>query len=340
MNHPLLGDLRGQRLAVPDSDLGLSLSNSAILRPLSEDQGTQLFILENTPENQEAIKNGKFVPWTSTKSQGFNAGTNINVTINDLAGAGNAANALKDLQDYFKSDGVKNIVISLGHHQVVNTSIPNWTTSFSSNLGTAPITGQECTGFPNGYFRIRLADTNRYWMLYGSKSGDGDFFYLVPPSQITAEQLFYLNPKGELCNRGANVDIMSSTLVIADNRPPTLTWPNPWSHSLPTFSYSKETKLITVKFYSDPWISPQWPRPESEWKDKEFIIAAETPTQTRIHGFDEIARWASPHSKLAWTTRGGSQFPAKHTYNVGVQEKPDIVTPEDAKKMQWDIEQV
>jgi hypothetical protein len=53
-----------QRLAVPNSDLGLSLGNLPTLRPLSEGQGTRLIILENTPENQSRIMSGNFVPLT------------------------------------------------------------------------------------------------------------------------------------------------------------------------------------------------------------------------------------------------------------------------------------
>lgn len=50
------------RLTVPNSDLALSLGNVASLRPPSDAQGTRLYILENTPENQVAIKSGRIVP--------------------------------------------------------------------------------------------------------------------------------------------------------------------------------------------------------------------------------------------------------------------------------------
>ncbi|KAF8968719.1 hypothetical protein BDZ97DRAFT_1797665 [Flammula alnicola] len=333
-------------LTPPNSDLGLSLGNAAIL---SEGQGTRLYILENTPENQAAIKNGKLDPSSpttmSSTSKRFDVGANINVIINDLSGS---ANALKDLQNFITSDSVKNLVIYVGNHQAMDSSIPGPSSTigpspsppYSSNLG-ASLTRQECTGFPTGYFRIRAAGTQHYWSVhYGETSHDGNAICLWHLGNDNVTQLFFVNSKGELCTSGAHIDVMSHTLILAHNRPPTFPSPNPWSHPAPTFSYSKETKIMTAKFYADPLISDQWPRPEKEWKDKEFVITARAPTQVKIHLFNEISRWAPNSRLIRWTCRAGDVWPANEWNNLGVVEKADIMKLNDTERMKWEIEQV
>ncbi|KAF8970579.1 hypothetical protein BDZ97DRAFT_51308 [Flammula alnicola] len=376
-------DGSGYKLAAPNSDLGLSLGNAAIL---SEGQGTRLYILENTPENQAAIENGKLDPSSpttmSSTSKRSDVGANINVIINDLSGS---ENALKDLQNFITSDSVKNLVIYVGNHQAMDFSTPSSTIGpspsppYSSNLG-ASLTRQECTGFPTGYFRIRAAGTQHYWSVhYGETSHDGNaiclwhlgndnvtqvrqwfhFYHLCHHSLTGITKLFFVNSKGELCTSGAHIDVMSEqhnsvlllnmarvnehighTLILAHDRPQTFPSPNPWSHPAPTFSYSKETKIMTAKFYADPLISDQWPRPEKEWKDKEFVIAARAPTQVKIHLFNEISRWAPNSRLIRWTCRAGDLWPANEWNNLGVVEKADIMKLNDTERMKWEIEQV
>ncbi|KAF8968720.1 hypothetical protein BDZ97DRAFT_325778 [Flammula alnicola] len=341
-------DGTGYKLAVLKSaNLGLSLGNSAILRPLSEGQDTRLYILENTPENQAAIKSRKIdrsSPTTvSSTSKRSGVGANVNVTINDLS---RSADALKDLQNFITSDSVKNLVIYVGHHQGVDSSIASSTISpspslpYSSNLGT-PLTRQECTGFPTGYFRIRAAGTQHYWLPhYLETSHDGNAVSLWHLINGNETQVFFVNSRGELCTTGAHIDVMSHTLILAHDRPPTFPSPNPWFHPAPTFSYSKETKIITVKFYADPLISDQWPRPEKEWKDREFVIAARAPTPVKIHHFNEISRWAPNSRLIRWTGRTGDTWQANEWNNLGVVEKADITKLEDTERMKWEIEQV
>ena len=166
-----------------------------------------------------------------------------------------------------------------------------------------------------------------------------------------------MNSRGELCTDSTHIDVMGkrkklpnwnpsqlsrafshSTLIASHERPPTFPWPNPWSHKLATFSYSKETRMISVKLYADPLISNQWPRPDHEWKDKELIIAARPPTATRIRRADEISRWAPNLNLIRWTNRTNS-LKANAWEAVGVEEKAEMMKLEDVNRIKWEIEQ-
>jgi hypothetical protein len=136
------------------------------------------------------------------------------------------------------------------------------------------------------------------------------------------------------------LNLSGNTLVIAHNRPPTLPWPNPWSHLLPTFSYSKETKIIAVTFYADPSISGQWPRPEEEWKDKEYVVAARPTTVVQVPRFNEIARWVLNSRFVRWTSRGGDKWEANAWNGMGVEEYTRIEGLGDTERIQWELEQV
>ena len=94
---------------------------------------------------------------------------------------------------------------------------------------------------------------------------------------------------------------------------------------------------MTVKFHADPLVSHQWPRAESEWKNRNFAVAARSVLDTQVYSFQEIAKWAPDSAKSAkqWTTRQGSIFPANCEYNVGIEEKGG-----DMDRMKWEIETV
>jgi len=96
--------------------------------------------------------------------------------------------------------------------------------------------------------------------------------------------------------------------------------------------------MISVKLYADPLISNQWPRPDQEWKDKEFIIVARPPTATRIHRAEEISRWAPNLNSIRWTPRTNS-LKANAWDAVGVEEKAEMMKLEDVNRIKWEIEQ-
>ena len=96
--------------------------------------------------------------------------------------------------------------------------------------------------------------------------------------------------------------------------------------------------MISVKLHVDPLISNQWPRPDQEWKDKEFIIAARPPTATRIRRADEISRWAPNLNLIPWTNRTNG-LKANAWNAVGVEEKAEMMKLEDVNRIKWEIEQ-
>ena len=98
--------------------------------------------------------------------------------------------------------------------------------------------------------------------------------------------------------------------------------------------------MISVKFYADPLISSGWPRPEKEWRDKEFVVAARSPTPTRVHHLNEISRWA-PHSNfIHWTNRAGHNWGANGENTLGVEEKEKMTKLEDTNRLRWEFEKV
>jgi len=101
--------------------------------------------------------------------------------------------------------------------------------------------------------------------------------------------------------------------------------------------------MITVKFYADPVVSNNWPRAESEWKDKEFALAARSVVGTIVPDFQKIARWAPDSSKptTQWVDRAvGYERPAHRWDNLGVEEKGKNMGPQDLSRMQWEIERL
>ena len=136
------------------------------------------------------------------------------------------------------------------------------------------------------------------------------------------------------------VVLTGSSLIIAHNRPFTRPWPNPWSHPLPTFTYSRDTQIITVKFYIDPIPSATWPRSDSEWKNKEFAVAARCRKGSRIPRFDDIKSWAPDHSKFSkrWTSRAGHCDEPGAKNNLGIEERASVLGRGEEERIQWVLE--
>lgn len=171
-----------------------------------------------------------------------------------------------------------------------------------------------------------------------------------------------MNSKGNLSlgSNGAEIDVMGmyqtscfnieihaslgNVLITTLSRQRTEPWPNPWSHPLPTFSYSEESKMITVKFYIDPVVSDHWPRAESKWREKTFALAARSVVGTVIPSFQEIASWApdSAKSTIRWADSDSVGY-ERHAHawdNLGVEEIGENMERDDLLRMQWEIERL
>lgn len=110
---------------------------------------------------------------------------------------------------------------------------------------------------------------------------------------------------------------------------------------MPTFSYSEATKCISVKFYADPCISGRWPRAEIEWKEKEFVVAAQCADNVNISDFKKFSRWAPTQRFVVWTDRR-QQWDANKPGTLGIEEKPQLTDPEQAypTRFRWELEEV
>ncbi|KAI6160606.1 hypothetical protein EDD17DRAFT_1600181 [Pisolithus thermaeus] len=203
---------------------------------------------------------------------------------------------------------------------------------------------QKCTGFPTGRFRIRASGSpHYYWTSRWYEAAEGNFLVLWSGFNKYSSvfhynsQIFFVNSAGHLCIEGGlELDISGSSIILTGERQRMEPWPNPWSHPLPTFLYAAESKTITVKFYCDPLVSDKWPRPEREWKDKEFAVAATTVVSPQGLRFEEIARWAPVNalSTRKWSNHYVGFGPHNHC-SVGVEEKAG-----DLYRMAWELEPI
>ncbi|KJA24267.1 hypothetical protein HYPSUDRAFT_86223 [Hypholoma sublateritium FD-334 SS-4] len=212
-----------------------------------------IFIFQSTSEKYTAIKKLQFMPTPEPIAQPADA-------------------------RIFASGGVQsNAKICNENHQALEPVFPDLALGLPSHhiLDTVA-TGRECSGFPTGFFRIRAVGSSLYWSLHCADSGrDGNLLMLWALVDEEDSQAFYIDKRGELCLCGGHVDVLGNALVYTKTRAPTVPWPNPWSHPMPTFSYSEQRKSISVKFYADPCVSGRWPRAEKEWREKVFVVAAQ-----------------------------------------------------------------
>jgi len=100
--------------------------------------------------------------------------------------------------------------------------------------------------------------------------------------------------------------------------------------------------MITIKFHVDPVISTHWPQVESEWKYKEFALAARSVAGTRVPSVQEIARWVPDSAKTTfqWVYNIGFDILPSALYNLAVKEIGKNMGPQDLNRMQWEIEKV
>ena len=133
-----------------------------------------------------------------------------------------------------------------------------------------------------------------------------------------------------------------NALILAKNRAPTVPWPNPWSHPMPTFSYSEATHCISVKFYVDPCVSGRWPRAEREWKEKEFFVAAQCTKDVWTPSFDKVSRWAPTQRFVMWQHHNNLWI-ANSTTTMGIEEMPQptgIKQRGYLNRFRWELEEV
>ncbi|KAH8826564.1 hypothetical protein DL96DRAFT_1286290 [Flagelloscypha sp. PMI_526] len=97
------------KFLAPNTEFALSLGLTASLRPLT-DTSTDVYILENTPENREAIKNREIIPTKQVPT----SGGSFSLVINDFSGLSSplVAEAIKQLRELLGSGKTKNIANS------------------------------------------------------------------------------------------------------------------------------------------------------------------------------------------------------------------------------------
>ncbi|RDX51000.1 WD40 repeat-like protein [Lentinus brumalis] len=145
-------------------------------------------------------------------------------------------------------------------------------------------------GFPQGYFMLRSVGTGRVLDVCQGLKDDGTAIILWPMTESSLvesmrrpdcnNQVFFIDTAGALCSRSAGhaIDVEAENLVLRHRRPVTLPFPNAYSHPLPRFAYSPDTKEVTVTFASDPSY-PAAPESRREsvsaaWKEKTYYLSS------------------------------------------------------------------
>ncbi|PPQ73198.1 hypothetical protein CVT26_014803 [Gymnopilus dilepis] len=166
------------KLVAPDIGVALGLGDSASLLPPT-DKRTDVFVLEDTPENREAILKGQIKPIASptevlNHASKTNSVINLNITINDFSGsaAGNLVAAFNQIKDFLTSDGAKNLVVFLGQPQQGNSPAGS-----SNNNESMPNSAPNKVA-ADSWNRFRI-DSNYTLILGNGHNGDWDHVYVA-----------------------------------------------------------------------------------------------------------------------------------------------------------------
>ncbi|TFK56757.1 hypothetical protein OE88DRAFT_1613520, partial [Heliocybe sulcata] len=146
-------------------------------------------------------------------------------------------------------------------------------------------------GFPPGFFVVRSIATGRLLDVTANAVDDSTELILYPEQEKSLvdslrdpehdNQVFCVDPSGALSSRssGHAIDVEDGRLVLRHRRPIVHPFPNAYSHPLPQFSYSAETKEISVTFDTD----PAYPAPTASqtresvteaWRRKRYILSS------------------------------------------------------------------
>jgi len=146
-------------------------------------------------------------------------------------------------------------------------------------------------GFPPGFFVIISLATGRLLDVTASAVDDSTELILYPEQEkslvdslrdpVHDNQVFCIDPSGALSSRssGHAIDVEDGRLVLRHRRPIIHPFPNSYSHPLPQFSYSSETKEISVTFDMD----PSYPPPTAletrasvteAWRHQRYILSS------------------------------------------------------------------
>ncbi|KZT30917.1 WD40 repeat-like protein [Neolentinus lepideus HHB14362 ss-1] len=146
-------------------------------------------------------------------------------------------------------------------------------------------------GFPPGFFVIISLATGRLLDVTASAVDDSTELILYPEQEkslvdslrnpVHDNQVFCIDPSGALSSRssGHAIDVEDGRLVLRHRRPIIHPFPNAYSHPLPQFSYSSETKEISVAFDMDPsYPPPTAPQTRASvteaWRHQRYILSS------------------------------------------------------------------
>ncbi|KIM78107.1 hypothetical protein PILCRDRAFT_824825 [Piloderma croceum F 1598] len=223
-----------------------------------------------------------------------------------------------------------------------NLEEPMSATGSSSTISLLPpeLNGpQDNFGFPKGYFRIRSVTSQLYVSVHGwARDRDGQPLSTWHYAASQQAQVFFIDYAGALCTKagGNAIDVVDNTLVVRHRHPVTEPWPNPWSHPLPIFTYSKSTKRITITFACDPALTHNWPRPDHEWKGREYVIAGPTHSVIRTHKHKDLSQWATTSMFAEMMSADNANWQAGQWNSLGVEDHATDAL--DMGRKMWELE--
>ena len=88
---------------------------------------------------------------------------------------------------------------------------------------------------------------------------------------------------------------------------------------VPTNAGSPNVGGITVTFSYDPSLSDSWPRPEKEWKGKEFVLSASPPPfPVKVYKLDAMKKWAP--AGVSFIGPAEENWTPNLSYSMGIEE--------------------
>jgi hypothetical protein len=181
-------------------------------------------------------------------------------------------------------------------------------------------------GFPTGYFVIRSIATGKLLDVSGGLVEDGTEIVLWEEKdkslvqefrrEAADNQVFFIDNHGALCSiaSGHAIDVEDGKLVLRHRRPIFFPYPNSFSHSLPSFTYSPETGHIHVLFEDDPTYPGTRSRSDA-WRHQEYLLTS-VPLPRPPSLFESATKLVTSTASVLATPFGGAGPSSAGNYDL------------------------
>lgn len=130
-----------------------------------------------------------------------------------------------------------------------------------------------------------------------------------------------------------NFDSQGDLIVLRHRRPVSQPYPNAYSHPLPQFSYSQETREIAVSFSCDPAYPSPGSAASSAWRRRRYILSS-VPMKRPKSFIDDASAFlsatvAAPFSLLAGSISPQSKSTPEEVFGGNIDLAEDEMLEQD-----------